>query len=98
MMAELFALEPTEPKAPGKRTYAARGFAARPGSGPAGETCRSCDHSTRVQAGNHVVWKCALGRASWTKSPKTDIRINAEACELWEKDKALGGGVTCDQR
>lgn len=93
MMTDLFGAETKEPETKSKRTYAARGFAARPGSGPAGETCRSCDHSTRVQAGAGTVWKCALGKASWTKSPKTDIRINAEACELWEKDKALGGGA-----
>lgn len=93
MRADLFGAQTSEPKAKGKRSYAARGFAARPGTGPAGETCRSCNHSVQVAAGNRVVWKCGLCRAGWSKSPRTDIRINADACELWEKAKALGGGA-----
>jgi hypothetical protein len=59
-------------------------YAAPPGSGPAGETCKSCKHIYRHQMAN-IYLKCALTRAHWTGGPGTDIRAGAPACSKWEK-------------
>jgi len=62
------------------------GYAAAPGSGPQGETCKSCAHYT------HNDWrtarafrKCALMRAVWTHGPGTDILASSPACSQWAK-------------
>ena len=61
-----------------------RGHAARPGTGPEGETCKSCKHYTlRHFAGTYR--KCGLTRAKWTGGAGTDIRAGDPACEKWEK-------------
>lgn len=64
----------------------ANGYAARPGSGPAGETCRSCRH--RVENENRtakVYWKCGLMRHTWTGGTGTDVRASSPACSKWEE-------------
>jgi len=57
-------------------------YAATPGSGPDGETCRSCRHSVCNRPGNRRYWKCRLVRS--TNSPATDIRLKTPACWRWE--------------
>jgi len=69
----------------GKHYVAPRGGADRPGTGPIGETCGSCEHSVRVGHGGHP--KCELTRACWTHSPRTDIRMRWAACSKWEKSQ-----------
>lgn len=67
--------KPTEPK----------GYAALPGTGPEGETCKTCRH--KFGAGNshaRTYWKCELMRAHWTGGPGTDIRMRSPACRRWE--------------
>lgn len=66
-----------------KRYIKQRGYAAPPGTGPAGETCGSCEHIAR----GRKYRKCDLNRACWTHGPKTDILARAAACRLWEKAK-----------
>ena len=91
---DLFGAEIPSPR-PGARTDAERkrerrraaekprGYAAPPGSGPAGETCKSCRHSYRRDGANRNFWKCDLIRA--TKGPGTDIRVSSPACSRWEQ-------------
>lgn len=59
-------------------------YAAVPGTGPAGETCKSCTHIYRLQMANTYL-KCALTRAHWTGGPGTDIKAGSPACSKWEK-------------
>lgn len=59
------------------------GYAAAPGSGPAGETCRTCAHFSHVWSGRYR--KCELMARVWTRGPGTDIRAYAPACRFWEK-------------
>lgn len=64
-----------------------RGFAGRPGAGPAGETCRSCRHYAHnhgYEGRSKGYPKCWLMRAIWTNGPGTDIRAGSAACEKWE--------------
>lgn len=61
-----------------------RGHAWLPGSGPEGETCRSCKHYTRIHyAGTYL--KCKLMEAHWTHGPGSDIRAKDPACKFWER-------------
>lgn len=82
-----------EPR-PGARTDAERrreqrrlqerpkGYAAPPGSGPSGETCKTCAHSYRRESGAKAYRKCDLVRA--TKGPGSDILLRSPACSRWE--------------
>lgn len=60
-----------------------RGTYAAPGTGPAGETCRSCEHATQ-QGGRRTWYKCAKARSRWTGSRRTGIRLSTPACIGWE--------------
>lgn len=60
-----------------------RGYAARPGTGPAGETCKTCRHSYRVQSRSRkTFWKCGLVKE--THGAKTDIRLKSPSCSRFE--------------
>src|SRR5690606_36519054 len=59
------------------------GHAWLPGTGPKGETCRTCKHYViRQWAGTYR--KCDLMRDHWTKGPGSDIRARDAACKKWE--------------
>lgn len=60
------------------------GHAAPIGSGPAGETCKTCRHYKRVKWAG-IYRKCGLMRSRWTHGPGSDIRANDAACRHWEK-------------
>lgn len=62
--------------------------AAPIGTGPAGETCGTCKHKTRVHGGQRMVLKCELMKKAWSHGAGTDIRAKWPACRCWEaKDK-----------
>jgi len=58
-----------------------KGYARAPGSGPAGEFCRTCMHAKRSPFHN-AYWKCGLVKP--TRGPGTDIRLKSPACSRWE--------------
>lgn len=89
-MDDLFGVKTAEPKAKGKRSYAARGYARRPGSGPDGETCKTCGHCCKLHRDGWAGYKCAVIRHRWSRSPATDVALRSPACEAFQK--ALGGG------
>jgi len=54
------------------------------GSGPDGETCKSCKHCTRSEShARKRFYKCGLMRA--TRGSATDIRLKDPACGRWEE-------------
>lgn len=57
---------------------------ASPGSGPAGETCKTCRHITTMPgvAGRYL--KCGLMQHEWSRGPGTDIKARWPACSAWE--------------
>lgn len=59
-------------------------YADVPGTGPAGETCKSCKHIYRRQMAS-VYLKCEMTQAYWTGGPGTDIKAGSPACSKWEK-------------
>lgn len=64
-----------------KRDETPKGYAARPGSGPAGETCKTCASACRT-GGRY--WKCAVIKHNWSRSYATDIRLKSPACSYWK--------------
>lgn len=58
------------------------GYAARPGSGPAGEKCKTCACAyDRGSRSGRSFWKCSLVKA--TNGSATDIRLRSPACSQW---------------
>ena len=53
------------------------------GSGPEGETCKTCRYATRVDYHDKRYYKCDLIE-QWTHGPGTDIRLKWPACAKWE--------------
>lgn len=64
------------------------GHAAPLGTGPDGETCRSCLHYCVVRPGANTYRKCGLMRDEWTHGPGTDIRARDAACRCWEAQES----------
>jgi len=59
------------------------GYADKPGTGPAGESCKTCKFNVLL-ATKSPVHKCFLMRAQWDRSALTDIRVKSPACSKWE--------------
>lgn len=57
------------------------GYAAEPGSGPTGESCKTCDNCVRVKLSSKSVYKCEL--VAWTGGRATDVLVTAPACRFW---------------
>lgn len=76
----------TEP-APATRGTKPNGYAQPPGTGPAGKTCRQCQHYAHQSGVAGSYPKCGLARASWTGGRGSDILARSPACRLFE-DKA----------
>jgi len=68
----------------GKHYVQQRGYADHPGTGPKGETCKTCRHRMQM-AGSSQRWnKCEKARWKWTGGRGSDILASAPACRLWE--------------
>jgi hypothetical protein len=59
------------------------GHAWTPGTGPAGETCKTCKHYVIKKMAKDYR-KCFLMKAFWTGGPGTDIKAGDPACKKWE--------------
>lgn len=78
----LFGEKPIKPR----KTTKPKGYAARPGSGPKGEKCKTCKHMYRRTTGaGHAYFKCLKMREHWGHTRTTDILARAPACYFWEK-------------
>lgn len=62
-----------------------KGYPARPGGGPPGETCKTCDHRRLLFANSKRFYKCYKMKHKWSHSPGTDIVLKTPACQLWEQ-------------
>jgi hypothetical protein len=67
-----------------KPKYRKNGYSAPPGTGPRGETCKSCKFyiSVRIRSGRRFP-KCILMYKTWTHSYGTDILARSPACRNW---------------
>lgn len=71
----------------GKHYVEPRGYADMPGTGPEGETCKTCAHIARTATRSGKVFrKCGLNKGNWTHGPGSDIRAGAPACSKWEAE------------
>lgn len=66
----------------GKHYVQPRGYAFPPGTGPKGETCKTCEHKVIMGGGRYS--KCVKAKAKWTHSRRTDILASSPACRYWE--------------
>lgn len=90
MAEDLFGEAPTQassgPVGPkgGKHYVKPWGYYMPPGTGPAGETCKTCKHITVKGncAGRYL--KCRRSISKWTGGRKSDILANSPACSGWE--------------
>lgn len=85
VLRDIFGSEITEAEARRlmkRKSAQPNGYAAPPGSGPAGETCRTCANIYRVTPSMKSFFKCRLIQA--TAGAGTDIRAKAPACRRWE--------------
>ena len=64
------------------RPVTPNGYYMPPGTGPAGETCRTCRFAV-ARRFSKTYWKCRL-HPQWTGGPGTDIRLKSPACQGWE--------------
>ena len=60
------------------------GYFAPPGTGPAGETCGTCEHHVIKRMGKNY-HKCARSRGKWTGGRKSDILVRSPACSGFER-------------
>lgn len=61
-------------------------YAARPGTGPEGETCGSCDWLVRKRT-SRAYLKCGRMQALWTGGGGSDVKAKAPASSKWEAAK-----------
>ena len=74
---------------PKRRPTVRNGYAAPPGTGPAGRTCRDCRHKVSCSNTGNKSWvKCELRRATWTNGQGTDILAGSPACSRFEERPA----------
>jgi len=59
------------------------GYPANPGTGPKGETCKTCYNLCRTQGFAKEYKKCGVMRQHWTGGAGTDIRVRSKACSYW---------------
>jgi len=67
----------------------AKAYPAVPGSGPTGETCKTCANLARVECSKTYL-KCRLMEKFWTGGPGTDVKARSPACEFWQKKEKNG--------
>jgi hypothetical protein len=72
-------------KPPRRKPTVKNGYAAVPGTGPEGETCKTCKYKVSCghYGGKHYL-KCELRKATWTNGEGTDILARSPACSKWE--------------
>lgn len=72
---------------PVRHSQPVRGHAARPGTGPAGETCGSCAHCVfrSIKGSNKArnFYKCELMAPHWTYGRDSDVLKTSPACSRW---------------
>ena len=79
------ALTPAQRRTLYARVPVKKGHYARPGSGPAGETCGTCQHYCVISSGSGKTFrKCERTKGTWTHGPGSDVRKKDPACLGWE--------------
>lgn len=58
-------------------------YPAEPGTGPSGETCKTCKFKVKIRMGG-VWYKCEKMRPHWSCSARTDIKMRSAACSYFE--------------
>lgn len=67
-----------------------RAYPAQPGTGPEGETCKTCEHLHRNRQAK-VYLKCWKMQTVWTGGGGSDVKARAPACSQWQANKLEEG-------
>lgn len=67
----------------GKHYVQPRGYFYPPGTGPADETCGSCEHLVHKRMSKSYP-KCGLNEAKWTGGRGSDVLVKSPACKYWK--------------
>lgn len=82
-----------------KRSEIPKGYAAQPGTGPKGETCKTCKWYVSLRYHDKTYPKCGLKATrkviskpgqptrigvNWSHCYASDIRAKSPACRLWQ--------------
>jgi hypothetical protein len=64
------------------------------GTGPPGETCKSCASCVRIKWHDKTYHKCRLMEQYWTHGGGSDIKLRWAACRSWfpTEERVLGLG------
>lgn len=62
----------------------AKGYPSPPGSGPEGQTCKTCANYCVLPYHNKAYRKCLVIQHRWTHGPGTDIKASWPACSFWK--------------
>lgn len=68
------------------------GYASRPGTGPAGETCGSCRHIHKSLM-SKAYYKCDLMSHIWTAGIASDVAVRSPACSRWDQNADIPAKV-----
>ena len=82
-----FAMTPAERKrifSRAKPAHWSKSHPAEPGTGPKGETCKTCKNLYRNELSKTYL-KCQLMSRLWTGGGATDVRAGDPACAKWER-------------
>lgn len=69
------------------------------GSGPDGETCKTCRFAERIRWHDKTYHKCKLMEKYWTHGGGTDIKLRWAACKSWvpPESRVLGLGKFAEE-
>jgi hypothetical protein len=96
--------DPTASEQPRPKHWKREGENATPspiGSGPPGETCKTCIHDTKLDYHGKTYHKCGLMQKHWTHGGASDIKLRWAACSHWNAkhffDRVLALGEYAEQ-
>jgi hypothetical protein len=84
LFGEAVAEMPPVPAKGNRKGTQPKGYAWTPGTGPEGETCKTCLHYVVKQYHVKTYRKCGLMESVWTHGPGSDILAKSPACKKWE--------------
>lgn len=83
---DLFGPIPRQPR----KMFAVGGYAAKPGTGPAGKTCKQCQGYVKLWHHGRYYPKCEMNRVNWTHGRGTDIKASVWACAYFIEEANHG--------
>lgn len=65
------------------KTKGITGYPAPPGTGPKGETCKTCENLCAKHMAS-TYYKCVVMKSAWSGGGGTDVKVRSPACSYWK--------------